>query len=427
MADFPGPPSTREADYRPISGFAVAGLIASGIFAGLVCISAVLALVQGAPLFFPAWILLIAVGGALLCVLALREIASSEGTKAGAGIAKIGIWLSLLTGLGYFAYYYVTGLAIASQANVFLLDEGDYKTGFFPHLEKAATNPVELRAAFLLTQPRSSLKPEDATGIALQYDRPSPDGEKQGAFTAFHQHILARAFGKGVAGQVTVTPLGVQTWSYESRSYKVVRNYRVSSPELEMEIQVPVQSTEPEEAGESRHWFVVMTEVHPLRIGLTQLGTSLQRQRAASRAALEAWLQQLNKGESAKEYNAAATNWERVLPSADLRKRVQERVAAVFQSKAPNRLRVELPRGSDGIGDWEKTSDGRLLFTHHFRWALTPNEKSPGAKFEGTIDTTSTRPVDPTQEPAASWDIGNIRFLQAVPQAPMPKRAVEEK
>src|SRR5262245_39740538 len=107
----PAPLTEDTIVYRPISGWAIASILVGGLFAGLVAVSTAAALWQGAPVFFPPWIVSLAVVGVVLGYLGLRQVQNSEGTRAGAGVARLGLWLSLVSGLCYLSYYFVTGLA----------------------------------------------------------------------------------------------------------------------------------------------------------------------------------------------------------------------------------------------------------------------------------------------------------------------------
>src|SRR5712691_7439167 len=114
--------------YRPISGLAVAGLALAGLYTALVIVSTLVALIQGIPFFLPGWVVLLAVAGACLSFLAQRHIQNSEDTRAGLALARWGFWLSIIAGLGYATYANVTGMALKSQANAFLMEkdqEGD--------------------------------------------------------------------------------------------------------------------------------------------------------------------------------------------------------------------------------------------------------------------------------------------------------------
>src|SRR5262249_17858858 len=148
------PPSEPGAGYRSISGWAIAGFALGALFTLLVVICALVAFYQGAPFFFRPWILmfLLPTLGVFVSLYAQWHVRNSEGTLAGAKLAQWGFRLSLVSGLVYSSYYFVTGYAVTSQANAFVMEEGE-ETGFFPRLRKGADNPVEFNKAFLMTLP----------------------------------------------------------------------------------------------------------------------------------------------------------------------------------------------------------------------------------------------------------------------------------
>src|ERR1051325_7904535 len=119
----PVPQETGEFVYQPLSGWAIAGFVVGIVFTLLVAISGVVGLFQGAPVFFPLWIMAIPISGVIVAQIGSEHVKNSEGTRAGAKLATAGLWLSLLSGLSYFSYYYFTGLALQSQANDFLTKE----------------------------------------------------------------------------------------------------------------------------------------------------------------------------------------------------------------------------------------------------------------------------------------------------------------
>src|SRR5262249_57105995 len=91
-------------DYKPLSLLAVAGLAVAVVFTSVVLVSAVIALLKGEPFFLPEWIVVVPLGAAVLSGLGLWEVSSSEGTRAGAALARWGLWISILVGVGYFTY-----------------------------------------------------------------------------------------------------------------------------------------------------------------------------------------------------------------------------------------------------------------------------------------------------------------------------------
>src|SRR5436309_12808115 len=98
-------------DYKPLSLLAVAGLSVAVFFTLGVLVSGIVALLKGEPFFLPEWIIVVPVGAAILSGLGLWEVSSSERTRAGAALARWGLWISILVGVGYFTYEGSTGLA----------------------------------------------------------------------------------------------------------------------------------------------------------------------------------------------------------------------------------------------------------------------------------------------------------------------------
>jgi hypothetical protein len=406
-----------EVAYRPLSGFAVAGFIVSALFAVLVVATTIVALVQGIPFFFPFWLMLLPpAGGLVLSLLGQQQIRNSEGTRAGLVLARAGVWISVFTGLGYFSYYYVTGLAIISQANNFLLVKEGADSGFFPRLEKS-DDPVELRSAYLLTLPataRGGMRPEDAAGMTQVHDQPSKDGGV-GRLTVFSRSQLVRVFNKAAqaAGPIVIEPLGVNSWGYEANSYKVVRNYRVRAPEVELEMLVPVQSTEGEKAGQVRQWFVGFSQIQidPSKRKSTPLGDGLRVLRQQSNNTLSEMLARFNKGEPCPEFRTEDTNWDRALAGKEPRAALQKTVVDLFKGHELGKSSL-FPPPHDAIGDWAFTRDGKLVLYHYASMPLPATADHLGGNVDLLLETTSRQPLtlaDIPSAPAATWDVSAIR------------------
>jgi len=252
-------------DYKPMSLLAVAGLVVSSLYAAFVLLSAVIALVKGQPFFVPGWMFFVPVLGAVLSAAGLWEINSAEGTKAGTKVAKWGLWLSLLVGIGYFTYQTFTGLAIVQQASHFVMqkDAKQGESGFFPLIQ--SDRDVDLDTAFLFTvnwAERSNAQPGRPQGMAM-LDQPSATWPK-GRWTQFLESHLVRLLRQSPPSATKIEELGVTEWSYEQGSYKIVRPYRITTPDGVYEIVLIVSSQEAEAEGERRRWKIDFNSATPL-------------------------------------------------------------------------------------------------------------------------------------------------------------------
>ena len=411
--------------YQPISGWALAGFATGALFTILVVSSTAVALVQGAPVFFPVGTLVVPMVGIVLSLLGQQHVRNSEGTRAGAKLATLGLWLSLISGLSYLSYYYVTGLAVQSQANAFLMEKGP-DSGFFPRLLEGASKPPEINAAFLLTRPATqrSGRTDDETNMIELFDTSPKDGVP-GELTQFREGPFPRLFFKHLAKDAVITPLTVQDWKYEVRSYKIYRNYRVQTKELETEVQMAVFSNEAETAGQDRKWFVNLRESYPLykTMTFTPLGTGLRQLRYQSFLWLQQWAGALNDGRAYPEIKQTdQSDWSKVYVKEGNRAKIRALLHQTFAGSDRNRLRAfgVLPVRDD-FGKWEP-ADGKIRIYHNFRFAL---EKEPGGpplyNVDGYAILETKKAIDPTQfDPAAppEWDVVHVVFTQITPALP---------
>src|SRR5205823_2412931 len=183
-------------------------------------------LVKGEPFFLADWMIFVPIGAAVLSGLGLWEVYSSEGTRAGAALARWGLWISILVGVGYLTYELFTGLAVRQQANRFVMEK-DVDSGFLPRLQGSA---IDLRTAFLLTlnaAERGTVRLENPQALEL-YDQPIGQSPK-GRLSLFMECSLVRVLQQSPASSVKIEPLGVKEWVYDSGSYRIVRGYRITT------------------------------------------------------------------------------------------------------------------------------------------------------------------------------------------------------
>src|SRR5262245_54983876 len=119
LSAFPEDRGSKPQFYRRLSGFAIAGFAAGLFFTVCLGWQAALALRSGSPVFLYPVIQAVPPIGVILSLIALLVIGRSEGTLAGRWLALSGMWLSLVAGLGYYAYYGATYIAVRQQADSF--------------------------------------------------------------------------------------------------------------------------------------------------------------------------------------------------------------------------------------------------------------------------------------------------------------------
>jgi hypothetical protein len=323
------PDVTETLDYKPLSLLAVAGLALAALYTVLLLVGAVAAQIKGEPYFEPffagTWAIVLPIAGAVLSGLALWEIASSEGTRAGTALAKWGLGVSLVTGLGYFTYQTFTELAILQQANRFLMEK-DEASGFFPRLQGT---DGDARTAFGYTRgdfTDRSVRPESAEEIK-QLDLPTSNNPK-GLLSQFLEQHLVRAIRNSAPGSVKIEPGSVQSWIFEERAYQIKRLYRISTDEAVYEVPITLWSMEPLAEGEKRRWKVDWQPLYgaPLQaVSRTELGKKrhLLRQGALEflRDPKAGWFSSLKRREALEVYLLTR-------PLAD-RKELRARVAAI--------------------------------------------------------------------------------------------------
>lgn len=426
------PPSTGEETYQPISGFALAGLFVSAGFALLVLLSAGIAIVLGAPVFYSRWLLLMPIAGFVLSLVGRNQILGSDGTRAGLRLAHWGIGIALFSGLGYAAYDFAVGMAVTSQANNFLVGEPDADGGFFKHLTRGGQTPIDLDIAFLLTKPaagRIKLRQGDSETLRATYDQPANDAAA-GELSRFRSMALVRMLARA-GDRAVVTPLGVQSWSHEKASYKVARNYEISTPEGKFEMLVQVESTEGEAEGQLRQWFVKLDRGQLVNRTLTPMGQAVEALRNEASRFVDGELRvRINQGKAFVDAaKADLTNWSALVPdTADHLRNGKN----VYRGTWKEQSRALFGPGSglmyQVIGDsvswpmWGLDDQGRLWMDVPIRFAMPGDREAMPAMAEGRVRVRTRTPIDPATAPSPlpplEWDAENFTVDRARPMRP---------
>jgi hypothetical protein len=252
---FPEEHVTPPVVYRRISGLAIASLTVALLFALCLLLGAITGFRDHSPLLLPVWLQMLPVIAAVLALAALYLIRHSEGTLAGARMAGWGWWLAVILGLGYWAYYGATYLAVVQQAETFTL----------AWLEKMANR--KFPAALLDTQePATRLKinPEDVQRINTSFGRIAQLLNRESvpvrASDVLRNMDVGRILNQG-GPESKIAPLGVFDWEYKEGTYTVRRLYQITTREGEWRAKVTVRGMESRtNEFPGRQWYVVANE-----------------------------------------------------------------------------------------------------------------------------------------------------------------------
>ena len=423
--------------YQPISGWAIAGFAIGGLFALLVAISAAVAFFQGAPVFFPVWIIGVAILGVAVSLYAQRHVQNSEATRAGANLARWGFRLSLISGLMYFSYYFVTKSALENQANDFVMEMKD-DAGFFPRLREGLAKSddahrTQLNYAFLLTQAPNArgARPDNEKYMRQTLDVPNKEGAS-GLLTQFREReFLPRILFRQLGQDAEITPMEVVDWRYEKHSYKISRMYRIKTKEIEMDFVLAVYSAEAESAGQGRKWSVNLRESFPKSMTLTpQLGEGVRRLRQHSYDWLRQRLKSLSDGK-ADTRQLDQTPWDVLAIEANNQ---DERLALLDQHRRQVRqmlagqgdlkmAQFDVLTRAEQPGKWEQV-DGKIRMYPMIHFAL---RKMPGPvpmyQYEAIATLESKQPVDPARldAPLPDWDLIGVEVTAVTSAEPKVK------
>jgi hypothetical protein len=275
--------------YRSLSVLAVIGFLAALAYTAVMAVLATVALVTRSPLLVaPVWFLL-PLAAIVLCRAGRKRIRDAEGTLGGDRLATWGVTLSLLSALLYGSYYMATFFALRQQASDYAerwmeeLKRGNVERAYWmripPSTRPADTNPAQLRE-----------------GLELRYNTEQTQGY---TLSNFRSADLVTLLG-GAGERARLRLAGVLRWGYDDPtqrgSYFVVLRYRLETPDLEADVDVPLFGSEaPGGEYQGRQWYVQAEKCHvvPGSVRWTPEGERHKAAAEAARTVVEAWPQKL--------------------------------------------------------------------------------------------------------------------------------------
>jgi hypothetical protein len=306
----PPAPTAQDLVYRPVSPLAIAGLAIAVVYTVVVLGAAAAAFISGTPLMLDGWTFAFPVIGAALSAAGWWQVRRSEGTRVGLGLARWGLRLCVLVGLGYWAYSFANELALRMDAERFTAQ-------WFDQLRQG-----DLNSAFLMTlepEKREGIRPTDAEDmsrfkIAAAQSMGTP-------LQMFENQRIVRLIRQGGAS-TTIEGLGVRDWNYERGNYLVQHAYRVRTREGEFDFLLVLRST-PAKGGRrgARQWYIMRMD--QLGIGKpSELGTTAGAWGKQATDFGTRWLGRLNYREMVTAYWDTVTPAERQRRLPDVQKRL---------------------------------------------------------------------------------------------------------
>jgi hypothetical protein len=287
--------------YRPVSLLAIVGFGLALPYALFISAGALIALYVGSPYLLGGLTAIVPITAALLCGIALVRINRSEGTLGGARLAVWGLRVSLLFGLGYWAYFFATFFAIRQQA-----DEFSQKW-----LQKIADGQIN-SAFLLLIDPKNKPPKEDPAkpndpALQAEIERRFNAGNQvdpRGMYSRFPEHDIVR-FMRLMSKDVKVEFLGCSEFEYKD-GYALGLRYRIIGKDGSVNIKVTVQGVEGDEDSPSgRRWFVRLEQTSvDGRPDLTPAGERKMAISISSKAFLQEWLSHVALGHWDRAYLA---------------------------------------------------------------------------------------------------------------------------
>ena len=287
---FPDEHVSEPLAYRKISGIAVTSFALGGIFAIYVMFAGLVGLRDRTPLLLSAPAQAVPVFGFSLSLLALLLINKSDGTLGGRWLATWGLWLSIIFGLGYWAYFGATYFAVRQQSDVFVRE-------WFNKLTKG-----KISSAFVDCQNpgiRARINPEDENTININFKLAfgSQGAERGLPLDVFRENELVRVFVQGMQ-DTKVVPKGIQDWDFESLSYTVSRVYRITTDEGSWEVLIKSRGMESASREfEGRQWIVVWSESKVLSHELSDFGRRVQELKGVAGQLAGNWISRVAAGD----------------------------------------------------------------------------------------------------------------------------------
>lgn len=296
MPAAPSTPNPEPAVYGSLCLTAVIGFGAGALYSGFIVLAAIVAFWGGTPLLMPGWSLLFPALGAGISWLATGQIARSEGTLAGAKLARWGLLLSVFAGLTYWAYYGATYIAIQKQADDFVQKQ------YFRRLMDG-----KIDGAFMQTLRPVDRRPEDGnerTELEIRHN-PANETGMPGPLSGYYSSDMVRLLSQaGPSPQIESR--GASEWGFAEGGYQVTLDYRIHTELAGFDLTITVQGNESKHGEyKGREWHVLMARTGVTRDGYRMMTPAGERAMTCAMQAQrvgEHWMQLIQTGHHDEAY-----------------------------------------------------------------------------------------------------------------------------
>ena len=345
---------------------------------------------SGKPLQLGTVMLLLPLVTAGLCLAARLQIARSEGTKAGAALARWGILLSLFVGLGYGAYYFAVYWAVRQQSVTFARE----------WLDLLRQGQVE-RALFRTMPPEKRVNVSEESPTLLEDVDRLIGGEGHGPdsmLKRFRQQSLVRLIAQG-GDKTDCVSQGIQSWEAKAGGFEVTLTFQIATPECSFEALITVKGVEGKDFP-GRQWQIDVnkTGANEQTIHLTPFGARAVAAGQEASQVMFLWQQRMDEGDKKEAFLLTLPEGQRGKARAVL----------------DRTFRLSLLAG--GLAGWAGTSDANLL--ERYRKFLEGNLVDVDRQRIAGDEAFRTRVVDSVRKVFAAGSDNSLTQLRPQPAPP---------
>ena len=222
----PLPTAQRPSDggYQPVSGFAVAAMVAAGVFV-LFLLVVILSALSSQRTAMAYELLILPAVGVGLSIAARSHLKSSEGTRSGAKLAATAWWTCVLGGAGFFAYLLANEYFVQRESK-------SYADKFLEQLQ--ADKPYHAFVFLVDPSQRETVTPEDPQAVETQFAQ---------AYGQFRNHDLLRIMRRN-PGSIKIEHAGAVDVGQEADGFKAMHIYRMETPEGVFDVRIALRAAE---------------------------------------------------------------------------------------------------------------------------------------------------------------------------------------